>query len=299
MPLEVVNATDLVHNTLFLSVNFGSLGNSRKVEEEVLNTEADHAYVKVSKTLLDSKELKAVNKADANLRLWIKEVCHPFEKGVVLVPFGLVQTVSSKLKMHRIDRQVLVDDFVQAYPRLIQEAKTNLGPIFHEKDYPSHENVGNVFTFDYTMTSIGVPGELRTINEQLFLEEKAHKEEQFRIASEEITLLMRQTLLKLVSNLQEKLEPTEEGKRRVIRQTGLNKMQQFFDIFDLKDVTNDRELQTLVRQARELMDGTTADGLRSNEELSAKVHAGMEDITSKLTLLIGEEPGRMFREDEE
>lgn len=299
MPLEVVNATDLVNNTLFLSINFGSLGNSRKVGEDVLNTEADHAYVKVSKTLLDSKELKAITKADANLRIWIKNVCHPFEKGLVLVPFGLVDRVTAKLASHRVEREILVDLFVTAYPSLREQAKQNLGPLYHEKDYPAPENVKNVFRFDYTLTTVGVPGELRTISEKLFLDEKKHREEQFKVASEEITQLMRHTLFTLVSSLQDKLEPTDEGKRKVIRQNGLNKMQQFFDIFDLKNVTNDTQLDALVRQARELMDGTTAEGLRSNDELSAKVHDGMQDITQKLIALIGEAPARMIRDEDE
>ena len=296
--LELVDATDLVNNTLFLSINFGSLGNSRKVGEDVLNTEADHSFFKVSKTLLDSPELRAITKADAKLRIWIKNVCHPFEKGIVLVPYALVERVTAKLQEYRIERNALVDEFVKAYPALQRQAKQNLGSQYRDKDYPKSEYVKNVFRFGYTLTTVVVPGELRNVSEKLFLDEKKHREEQFKVASEEITKLMRETLYKLVSSLQEKLEPTEEGKRRVVKQNGLNKMQAFFDIFDLKNVTNDVQLDALVRQARELLDGTTAERIRSDEELSTKIHDGMQDITTKLVALIGEEPGRMIRDDD-
>src|ERR1700744_1429378 len=143
--LELVDATDLVNNTLFLSINFGSLGNSRKVGEDILNTEADHSFFKVSKTLLDSPELRAITKADAKLRIWIKNVCHPFEKGIVLVPYALVERVTAKLQEYRIERNALVDEFVKAYPALQRQAKQNLGSQYRDKDYPKSEYVKNVF----------------------------------------------------------------------------------------------------------------------------------------------------------
>lgn len=297
--LEVVNATDLVHNTLFLSVNFGSFGNSRKVEEDVLTTDAAHSCIKVSKTLLDSEELKAIVKADSKLRVWLKEVCHPFEKGISLVPYGLVEAVTNKLKEHKLERAGLVSAFAVVYPRLREEARTTLGSLYHSGDYPEPQDVANVFSFDWRLSSIGAPNELKTISERLFLEEKDRQAEQFRIASETITKAMRQALFEMVSNLQERLSPTEDGKKRIIRQDGLNKMQGFFDIFALKDVTNDTQLGALVQQAKELLDGTSADMLRSNEELAERVRAGMENITNSLSALIEEEPDRMFREEDE
>ncbi len=297
--LEVVNATDLVHNTLFLSVNFGTIGNSRKVGEDVLNTDAGHSFIKVSKTLLDSEELKAITKADSKVRVWLKEVCHPFEKGLSLVPHKLVDTVNEKLKLHKLERMKLVTDFVAVYPRLREEARINLGSLYHADDYPEPDYVANVFSFDWRLITIGAPNELKTISEALFLEEKERQEVQFRIASEEITKLMRQTLYDLVHGLEDKLSPTEDGKKRIIRQTGIDKMQTFFEMFDMKNVTNDTELARLVEQAKAIMAGTSAEQLRTDEELKEKIRSGMEGITNQLSTMIQVEPGRMFREEDE
>ncbi len=76
-------------------------------------------------------------------------------------------------------------------------------------------------------------------------------------------------------------------------------MQTFFEMFDMKNVTNDTELARLVEQAKAIMAGTSAEQLRTDEELKEKIRSGMEGITNQLSTMIQVEPGRMFREEDE
>src|SRR5258708_6959581 len=59
---------DLAQRTVFIRVSFGLIGNSRKVPNSAVEVDTDKDLIRVNKTLLDSKELKAIKSADSDLR---------------------------------------------------------------------------------------------------------------------------------------------------------------------------------------------------------------------------------------
>ena len=299
-PATITDVSNLVAKTVFLKTRFGSLGNTRKVSgSDVLETDADVALLKVSKQLLDSPELDAIKKADTRMRAWLYNTCLPYDMGIQLLPVGLIESAQVKMADYATERSALVDAFVAAYPALCETAAKHLGSLYNPADYPTVDAIRAKFVFEWQYISFGVPGQLKGISAALFQAEQEKAAQQMQAATEEITALMRQTLFDMVSHLQARLTPGDDGKPRILRESAVKNLQDFLTSFDLRNVTNDTELAVQVAKARELLDGTNAGVLRNSDMFREKVRMGMESITASLSTMVEEKAGRKFRTDED
>ncbi len=296
-PTEAQDLSGLVATTFFLRIRFGMVGNVKKVHGSILETDADKSMLSVSKTLMESSELEAIRKHDALLRKWLGNMCLPFLDwpGVMVLPKGLVKSAQAKLTQHKTEREELVAAFVSAYPTLKQEAEKQLGSLYNPMEYPSIEDVKEKFVFDWAYKSFGTPDSLKEIDPDLYTQQQEQAQANLVAATEEITAVMRQTLLQMVSHLQEKLTPTDNGKPRRLHESTIENLREFLNNFDIRNVTNDKDLAVEVAKAKSLLNGTNAASLRSSDEWREKIRAGMENITTSLGTMVSEKPARKFR----
>lgn len=300
VPATVKDVSSLVSKTVFLKTRFGSLGNTRKVSgSDVLETDADVALLKVSKQLLDSPELDAIKKADTKMRTWLYNTCLPYDMGIQLLPVGLIETAQARMLEYQQERAALVDSFVAAYPALCDNAASHLGSLYSTGDYPSVDAIRAKFIFEWQYISFGVPGQLKGISSALFQAEQEKAAKQMQTATDEITALMRTTLYEMVSHLQEKLTPGDDGKPRILRESAVKNLTDFLATFDMRNVTDDKELSAQVAKLRDLVGGTSATTLRSSDLFREKIRSGMEGITSALSGMVEVKAGRKFRNEDD
>lgn len=289
------DATDLVKNVLFLSVRRGAIGNTRKVKDEILNTEADKSLLRVSKTLLESKELDAIRKLDYELRKWLGNTCLPFDTGVLLLPRGFQAAAKEKFATHKIEREKLVDAFIAVYPTVKAEAKEKLGVLYQEGDYLPIDEIKAKFTFAVSFFDFRTPDVIKEIDPEWYAELVKNEEENLAIATSEITGMMREMLLDMVSHLQERLTPGDDGKKKILKDSAIENLREFLNNFELRNITNDKELALEVAKAKALLVGTSAATVRTSDEWREKLRAGMEHITKNLGTMVVDKTGRKFR----
>jgi len=210
---------DLARKTVFIKLHLGLLGNSRKVSSSQVAVVADKALIRVSKTLLDSPELRAIRTLDGDIRHFLYDMCLPFEVGIHLLPLGLVETVDERLHEFKYKRGELVESFLSAYPRLCQEAAGRLRTLYNPADYPPVDDVRSRFTFGWQYVSYGVPEQLREISAQFFQEEREKAVVAMSEACSEIQQVMRASLLELVSHLRDRLGDQPDGKPQRLRES--------------------------------------------------------------------------------
>lgn len=296
---KLMDASALINKTVFLKVRFGAIGNARKVSgADVLKTDASMTLLKVSKTLLDSDELDAIKKADGKMRQWLYNTCLPFDMGIMLLPIGLIEAAEERMKAYKIERASLVETFISAYPGLCTAAAQQLGSLYDITEYPTVDEIRERYTFDWQYTTFSVPGQLKNISSALFEAEQQKAAASMQAATEEITSLMRETMLKLVSHLQDRLSPGDEGKPKILKESAIKNLTEFLDTFDLRNVTSDTELANLVAKARSLVGGRDAVQLRSSDTLKTEVLSGLDSIMDSLNTMVEEKPGRKFRLDD-
>lgn len=310
MSNNIKNLSQLVEKSIFLRVYFGMLGNTRKIAlddtiqttDEArqgvrVTTDADVHYLKAQKTLMESEELDAIRSADAAMRNWLKLKCLPYtDVGLMVLPLELLDTVETKLSNYeKIERPALVRTFIDAYPHLLEESKAKLGSLYNPDDYLPVEAVGRAFGFEYNVFSFAVPEFLKQTR---YYEDAQRKlQEKFHAAAEEITVIMRQTLLDLVTNLQHQLTPAEtDGKRKRLTASSVEKVQEFLSTFSARNITNDAELDAVVSEARALVGDVSIDKLRKSDEFKAQMLTGMDGLRAKLeALMVDSSPDRKMR----
>src|SRR5439155_19108495 len=62
---------DLARKTVCIKVRLSSMGNTRKVSSSQIEADADKDLLRVSKQLVDSAELKAINRFDGEIRRFL------------------------------------------------------------------------------------------------------------------------------------------------------------------------------------------------------------------------------------
>lgn len=289
---------DLARKTVFVKLRLGQPGNSRKVSSSQVEVDADLRLIRVSKTLLDSQELEAVRRLDGEVRRYLYSVCLPFEPGIHLLPIPLIETVDAKLHEFEVKRQELVGLFLAAYPRLCQEAALRLRTLYNPLDYPPLDELRSAFTLSWQYVSYGVPEQLRAVSERMFREERDKAAERMAEAYTEVRQVLREAMVELVARLRDRLTDQPDGTPQRLRESTVEKLREFLDTFDFRNVTNDQELKDQVERARELLAGTTTDGIRNTSELRARVREGMTAIAAQLEVMTSDRVGRKFRFNE-
>lgn len=289
----------IVNQVVFVRLSFGVLGNSKQVKEDILTTDADRAFLKVNKELLESPELKAIIKADANLRGWLKDRCLPYDTGFMLLPKGMVDSVAPVLSDYQeVIRPDLVKKFLEAYPLRCEEATQSLGSLHKASEYPSIEEVKEKFYFDYQYLTFATP------DAEKFQGIAAKADEQFKARLEEasisITILMRETLLGLVDHLKIALEPSKDGKKKRVFASSITNIQDFLDTFKARNITQDSDLEAIVADLENMIHpGFDVDVLKQDESFKTDFHGKLSEITSNLKEIVEVKPGRKFKFSEE
>jgi hypothetical protein len=292
--------SDLSKKTVCLKMHIGVLGNRRKVSTSQIEVDTDKSLLRVSKALLTSKELQAIKRLDTEIRNYVYGICLPFETGVHLLPFPLIEQADKKFSEFQQRRQELIQQFVAAYPNLCREAAKQLRSLYNPNDYPATDSVAAKFSFSWRYVNFGVPGQLREISAEIFKVEREKAARMMTEAASDIQQVMRQGLADLVDHLKDRLQDGESGKPRRLKESTVSNLKEFLDSFDFRNVVDDKELKSLVEKARSLVsNGVTGEAIRNSDSLRTKVRDGMAEISKQLDGMIVEGPRRKFRFEEE
>ena len=304
--LGVKQGSSIIEKTVLVRISFGMLGNSRKVSSKVVSANVNAAILKINKTLVESKELEVIRTSDNKMRQTLAAMCVPYDMGLQLLPRVSIEGARNLFLNYREERKGLVQTFVASYPALKQASRTQCESLaaelnipveylWKDTDYPSADYIAGKFYFSWDFLSLTVPDELKMSGKF----EEASNELQSKIASvsEEITAVMRESLLELVSHLKDSLEPNSDGKPKRLYATAVTNIQEFLASFPSRNITNDSELDALVAETQKLIHpGLSVDTLKKDESLKSQVHDSMAAITESLTKLVETVPGRKFRD---
>jgi hypothetical protein len=290
---------DLARKTVCIKVRLSTMGNIRKVSTSQIEADADKDLLRVSKHLIDSAELKAIGRFDGEIRRYLYNICLPFEIGIHLLPIAALEQVEQRLRQFAVDREQLVKAFLAAYPSLCLDAGKRLRGLYNPADYPPSEEVAREFGFSWQYVSFGVPDQLKGISQDVWEQEREKAAQRMAEASCEIQHVLRESMAKLVQHMAERLKDSADGKPLRFKETTVSNLVEFLTNFEFRNITDDNDLQVLVAQARQLLQGINADDLRTTGELRTKVQQGMAGIAAQLDTMLTRTAGRKFRFDEE
>ena len=303
--MSEANTIAMQKPVIILDVTFHSLGIKRQVDtaRDEIDIDTDRSMVAVTKDILDAKALRKIASLDGRIRQWLYKLALPariLKGGMYLVPVDLVSMIDGKLAEYDRERMGYVNAFLDEYPALIDEARGRLRTLFDAGDYPSAEIVRTAFRLDVRYLELNVPGSLATVSETLFNREKEKAERAWSEAASEVRDALRASLGGLTERLIARLSgPSAEGRRWVLREAVVSDMQEFLELFDARNITNDAELSALVEKAKQIVSGVDAATLRADDSLRATVKGGLEKLASNVNLLLSEKKKRAIAFDDE
>lgn len=285
-----------LRDCLMLELQVCKITLTRKVPVGDVEVDADKSLLGVNKRILDCAEFKAIDRLDSQTKEWIGRRAIPsrFRAGCYAVPVVLFDEIERKLAEYQAERQIVVDRFLAVYDDAISEAQERLRAVFNPTDYPPKAKLARMFSVRWQYLMFSTPDRLKTLNRAVWERERSKIEEQWKQAAAEVTGALRTTMQELVAHLYEKLQPGEDGKKKVIRSSSYEKFQDFLAYFRDRNVTGDSELSALVARAQDLTRGVDMNTLKTNDFVRADLERGLEGIRNELDAMIGSAPARVI-----
>lgn len=294
---EQPDIANFAARTALIRVNFGAFGNTRKVPTSQVEVDTDKSMIRVNKSLLDSKELEAIKKADAEQRRWLYSmVCLSSGSGVYIVTIDAIPKIRQRLTTYKnIERPKLIRDFLRTYPDLCTVSRERLKALGNALEYPTVEEAEAEFTLTWKISGFGPPDSLKAIPGAYDEEARKDAEERQEIWSE-IRATMRATMAELVTHLRERLENEADGKPKVFKTTTVTNLMEFLENFQFRNATDDRELMDEAKKAKSLLRGLDADKLRESDSVREYVKKEMVKISDSLGKLVQDKPTRKIKD---
>lgn len=296
-----VDTNMVAAKTICLALTRGRFGNKRRASMSNVTVDADKSLLSLSKILLDSPELQDIQKLDSSVQSYLRTVAFKsmFKGGVYLIPVSMVQTIIEALEAFAVRREALVDVAVSMYPTRIAETKARLAIVGSFADYPSTEKFRSTFTFEWRLVTFDTPTRLKAISAELFKVEQEKAAVKMAAVADECRDAMRAGLATMIDRLVERLTPDADGKKKTFTQTAVTNINEFLDTFELRNVTDDAELASVVAKARAVMSGVDVKTLRTDDQIRAGVLSKFTDLASSLQPMTIERGSRAIEFDDE
>ena len=181
------------------------------------------------------------------------------------------------------------EEFLAAYPTYVNEARTRLGTLFNEGDYPTSEELREKIGAEYNFSPL--PKAEHFVVSGL-MAEQAQKIRESIIEQTEAKLVGTVTnlwnrLASAIENMHEKLEPDAEGNYRVFQESSLTHLREVAALIPDLNISGDENLNLLASEVDLLLDGVEVNSLRPknsayDEDTHTKVRDGIADMSAAL-----------------
>lgn len=312
-----IRVNNLQKNAVLLAISRGRLRTTKRVNSTSVESDADPDILHVSKDIMSSDQLNAIKKLNNSITMYLKKIClpGPFRQGMFLLPVRLIDATMVRLEEDKLAFSSLVVDFMAFYEAahryaqaddataatlladnsvLFQFAasKAQLGSLWNPADYPEPQKVRDKFFFDFQIMELQTPGKLKAINKELYQRELAKIQNVWEGATEKISGVLMEEFLTLTKHMTDRLTPDEDGKPKSIRSATIRKMNDWFSLFDARNLSSDEELAKMVARARNLVNGIDIESLKDSEDIRTGLASSFQELTEEIDRAVIDRPAR-------
>lgn len=273
---------------------------SKSLHQGMLKDIGNAQWLRGKKLLINPELLGSIKTTIHKARQLVNRFALPFPlTGLYLVPKESIDQVDAMLEQVKDEYWAKVNSFISHYEDARDEARKALGELFSEADYPM--DIRSKFRFDWRFLLLDVPGKASILPPEVYEREKQKFQMLMEEAREMSIAALREEFAGIVQHLVERVSDPEDGKPKTIRSSMMNKMNEFLDAFQDKNLFSDDKLEALVSQARTIL-GDIRDGgygLNYNEMLRKRVQNDMQHLKEAVDAAVEELPRRKIRLDQQ
>ena len=248
---------------------------------------AEGDCLSAAKRLLDTKHpaFKAVAAVKNRAIAYWKSLSLPYpEAGVRLVRQDRVESLDIQMNRFQQELADAVDALDERYHELQTAAQQRLGSLYDPTDYP--ESLRGLFSMGWEFPSVEPPDYLMQLNPELYEQECQRVAARFDDAVQLAEQAFVDEFSKLVSHLTERLAGQVDGKPKVFRDSAIENLSGFFERFRQLNVRSNDQLDELVNQAQQVVQGVQPQSLRDNHVLRQTVAAELSEVRNVLDSLL-------------
>jgi hypothetical protein len=212
----------------------------------------------------------------------------------MFVPFESVGRIDERLQEMKAGFEVACAAFYQVYGQLREDARSMLGELYDESDYPA--DISQFFAFDWRFITMQAPGANNVLDPALVEREQAKFINTMEEAREMGVRALREEMAGLLKNCVDRLsEPGADGKKKIFRDSMVGNFFEFFETFKERNIFADAELSALCESAKAVLGGVKPEDLRGDDGLRETVRANMATLAGVLDNAIVAMPGRRVK----
>lgn len=281
----------ITHRAMLAAVHISvwtATKHDRKVSREVAdqNGARERAGRYNKQLLMGAGKLEELRSLAGQIRQHFYKVTLPWsDEGLRLLPSHFLFEL--KAKMREFDREFThrVESFLAVYPDYIQEARSELGGLFREEDYPSAEKLRDKFGVKLDILPFPAGDDFRV---DMSAEEHAHMareidaraKEKLAKGTEELWKRLRQ----VVSNMVERLNEPESR----FHTTLVTNIDELVSVLPNLNVNQDPDLDRFAAQVHERLCSYSAKELKKDDQLRASTAAKAAGIVAEIDGVLGE-----------
>lgn len=288
-----LTAESLFKKAVCVTLSLHKVGLRRKTGVKV-KSKADQKMFTTTKMIIDSDAYRRITRLDTTIRRDIHKYDLPVSigRGMALVPATAVLRLTALMDEYRSSRACLIDEFCQDYPERKEHAREQLKEEFRESEYPTLTEIRESFKFDFQFITFGLPEHLNLIDPNLAAREREKMAEKMKAIGEEVQMKLREKLHELNTHLLDRLTGTSNGKPKKLVPSAITKLMQYVNEFEGMNVSNDQELEKLVTQLRNTLQGVTPKSLKKDLNYRGIIRTSLESVKTQLDNLMVDRPTR-------
>jgi hypothetical protein len=263
----------------------------KAVAAESLGAQGDS--LSAGKKLLDTRHplYKAVTGVRHRCLAFWRGASLPYpEPGIRLIRQDALEMVEHHMLTCKADLTEAVQQLDAHYVELKETARMRLGGLYCQGDYPA--SLCGLFNVTWDYPSLEPPSYLAQLNPARYQQECARASARFEEVVEMAEQAFLDELTKLLTHLTERLSGSEDGGPKIFRDSAVGNLQQFFERFRDLNVRSSPQLDRLVEQCRQVVQGVAPQQLRDQDALRRLVATQLSGAQSVLDGLLVDRPRR-------
>lgn len=285
---------DIFQKACLLQLSMSCWQGSRMLDPAVMERIGNSDWLRGRKHLINPETLNPIRAVVSRARKDMERHALPFPlNSLTLIPREQLSRIEECLATHSSDYWKEVEKFVSQYEEARENARENLGDLFSEADYPV--NIRSRFGFEWQYLTLDVPGKANILTPEIYEREKAKFKEMMEETRELAIAALRQEFFDHVSHIVERLTRSPDGKPKVFKNCMVEKIQDYLEAFDARNLFGDEQLAELVQKAKAIISGVSPESIRENVWLKNGIAEGMGKITQTIDQAIIDLPRRKVR----
>lgn len=253
-------------------------------------------WLKGKKLLVNPEVLSPLKATIQMARKLLQRYALPFPiSGLHLVPKDSIDEIDNRLEMFKGDFTNKVNSFAEFYAEAREEAKTALGDLFNDTDYP--QDIRTKFKFEWRFLLLDVPTKATFITPETYQREKQKFLDLMDETRELAIAALREEFSEVITHLSDKV--TGGDKPKILRSNMTNRINEFLDGFSDRNLFEDEKLSVLVNEAKSLVKTINGNpyAVQYNDILRQKVTQDFTNLKTAIDAAIEEMPRRRIHLD--